>query len=118
MRRCQNNDNYPVAHESATISAFAGSYRKSVRFAVSIPVAKQPPKVTIYLYSLYPLLITKSTVNIILYCLRNEFCCAITVFVDVGFESFICDVNKPQSCKDFVGAGVVILGYIVLQFNY
>ena len=52
-RRCQNKDNYPVAHESATISAFAGSYRKSVRFAVSIPVAKQPPKVTIYLYSLY-----------------------------------------------------------------
>ena len=53
MRRCQNNDNYPVFDESATISAFAGSYRKSVRFAVSIPVAKQPPKVTIYLYSLY-----------------------------------------------------------------
>ena len=39
-RRCQNKDNSPVAHESATISAFAGSYRKSVRFAVSFPIAE------------------------------------------------------------------------------
>ena len=40
MRRCQNNDNNPVIDESATISAFAGSYRKSVRFAVRFPIAK------------------------------------------------------------------------------
>ena len=47
-RRCKNKDNNPVFDESATISAFAGSYRKSVMFTVSIPVAKQPLKVTIY----------------------------------------------------------------------
>ena len=93
-RRCQNNDNYPVAHESATISAFAGSYRKSVRFAVRFPVAKQPPKVTIYLNSLYQSLITKSTVNITFYCLPNKFCRTVTVFIDVGFETFISDIHK------------------------
>jgi hypothetical protein len=37
----ENRDNHPVFDESATISArFAGSYRKSVNFTVSIPVAE------------------------------------------------------------------------------
>lgn len=40
------------------------------------------------------------------------------VFVDVVLETFVCDVHLAETGEDFVGAGVVVLGDIVLQFLY
>lgn len=41
-----------------------------------------------------------------------------SVFVDVGFETFIGDVHLTETGEDFVGASVVVLGNVILQFIY
>ena len=41
-----------------------------------------------------------------------------SVFVDVGFEALVGNVHLTESGEDFVGAGVVVLGDVILQFLY
>ena len=39
-----------------------------------------------------------------------------SVFVDVVFETFVGDVHSTETGEDFVGAGVVVFGDVILQF--
>ena len=39
-----------------------------------------------------------------------------SVLVDVVFETLVGDVHLPKAGEDFVGAGVVVLGDVMLQF--
>lgn len=41
-----------------------------------------------------------------------------SVFVDVGFEALVGNVHLAEAGKDFVGAGVVVLSDVFLQFLY
>ena len=46
----------------------------------------------------------------------DECGCAGSVLVDVGFEALVGDVHLAETGEDFVGAGVVVFGDVILQF--
>ena len=39
-----------------------------------------------------------------------------SVFIDIIFETLVGDVHLAETCEDFVGAGVIVLGDVILQF--
>lgn len=47
-------------------------------------------------------------------CLWYEFSGAGCVFIDVGFEALVSDLHLAETCKDLVGAGVVVFGDVNL----
>ena len=40
------------------------------------------------------------------------------MLIDVGFEALIGNIHLTETCKDLVGAGVVVFGDVGLQFFY
>ena len=51
-------------------------------------------------------------------CITDECGGAGSVFVDVVLETLVGDVHLAETDEDFVGAGVVVFGDVILQFFY